>query len=183
MSLRSWAGFLPEKTVVMVRRRSGGPSIAVEHSADPAESIAQVASITASLKQNLLHGGRTEGATPAASRSGSLSSAGSVAKARVLVYFEAEPSNPELEFLLKMMSAIQLGAGDLAIEFGDFPEARATVAVGIGLGPKKAGRLHALRPDGFDLPALSAIQQNPAVKREAWEKLKQLAVRLKEFGG
>jgi hypothetical protein len=154
----------------------------VENPADPAESLAQVASITASLKQNLLHAGRAEGGTPAASRSTSLSTAASVGNARVLVYFEVEPSTSELEFLLRMMSAIQLTVGDLAIEYGDFPEARAPVAVGIGLAPKKAARLSALRPDRFELPALAAIQQDPVLKRESWEKLKQLAARLKELG-
>jgi hypothetical protein len=159
----------------MVRRRSGAaPSIPVEEPANPAESMAQIASITASLKHDLAVSNRLR---PPAETTTLPSSA-----ARVLVYLEAEPDAVDREFLLKMMSAIQLVEADLAIEFGDFPEARATVAVGIGLSSKKAARLRALRPDGFEIPALSAIQQNPAVKREAWEKLKQLSLRLKEFG-
>jgi len=166
----------------MVRRKSGGASVPVESPADPAESMAQVASITASLKQNLLSGGRVEAVTPAAMRSRSSSISAPVGNARVLVYLEAEPSTAEMEFLLKMMTAIQLAPGDLAIEFGEFPEARATVAVGVGLAPKKAARLSALRPDRFELPPLAAIQQDPALKRESWEKLKQLAARLKELG-
>lgn len=167
----------------MVRRKSGGASIPVESSADPAESMAQVSSITASLKQNLLQGGRAENVMPAATRSQSSSISAPLGNARVLVFLEAEPSTPEHEFLLKMMSAIQLGQEDLVLEFGDFPEARATrVAIGIGLSKKKSARLFSLRPDRFELPALAAIQQDPALKRESWEKLKQLAARLKELG-
>jgi hypothetical protein len=155
----------------------------VENPADSAESMAKVASIAASLKQSLLQGGRAEGVTSAAAKSPSVPTSAPVGNARVLVYLEAEPSASELEFLLKMMSAIHVGEEDLVLEFGDFPETRVTkIALGIGLSKKKSARLFSWRPDRVELPALSAIQQDPALKRESWEKLKQLAARLKELG-
>ncbi len=167
MSLRAWAGFLPSRTVVMVRRAAKvSASSAVEappRSWRPAESAAPVPHLK-----------------PSSSPSVSPQSSG---VRRVLLYLESEPHAVDRQFLLKMMAAIDLSERDVTMEWGEFPEAKTPIVLGVGLEGRKSSRLAALRPDRFELPALARIQSEPSVKREAWETLKRLARALRERSG
>ena len=151
----------------MVRRNGGSSQPVVS---DPSDSIARVSSITASLKQKLQHEPRV-----------SFSPEKETAPTKVLILLEAEPSASERTFLEKMMSAIQVMPHDFVVEWGAFPEHKAPVVVGLGLGVKQSERLLALRRDRFELPSLQSIQSDPQKKRMAWETLKKIAERLREL--
>ena len=99
----------------------------------------------------------------------------------VLLYLDREPPAAEREFLLKMMSAIQLSEDEVSFEWGDFPESKSLVILGVGLEIKKSKRMSALRPDAYEIPSVERIQGDLKLKREVWEKLKSLAIRLKEL--
>ena len=73
-----------------------------------------------------------------------------------------------------MMAAIGVDESHYVIEFGDFPECRATAVLGMGLSPRKWGRLLALRPDALELPSLESVLKDPEAKRLSWNKLKPL---------
>ncbi|MBU6376163.1 MAG: hypothetical protein KGQ59_09225 [Bdellovibrionales bacterium] len=181
MSVRSWKGFIPEKAVVMVRRSSqpkDSPSVPVQqHSADSTDPVASIATITAQLK-NALQQPRAESGPKSSVALGPQSTS---ERARVLVFLEGEPTKADRDFFLKMMAAIQVQEKDLVLEWGDFPEAKCPVVLGVGLSTKKSNRLSSLRPDRFELPALEAIQSDARTKRDAWELLKTISNKLKEF--
>ena len=153
MSLRSWAGFVPEKTVVMVRRKSGGASVPVEPESASPESIHRVSAIRDSLRQSLRPGAApaSEAPAPASRRATSVA---------LLLLLESEPSAEERVLLEKMMSAIHLEGDRFAVEWGEFPEVPASVVIGVGLGSRKADRLAAVRRDRFEIPSLPAIQSD-----------------------
>lgn len=176
MSLRSWAGFVPEKTVVMVRRKSGGASVPVEPEPASPESIHRVSAIRDSLRESLRPGAASssEAHAPAPVSRGA-------APVTLLLLLESEPSADERVLLEKMMTAIKLGQDRFAVEWGEFPEAPASVVIGVGLGSRKADRLAAVRRDRFEIPSLPAIQSDPLVKRAAWETLKKAAERLRSL--
>jgi len=148
-----------------------------QYSADSAGSLASIAAITANLKNSLQQSRLDSGTKPHA-----LTGSGAeVVSGRVLVFFESEPAEADRQFLIKMMAAIHLQQGELVLEWGDFPEKKCPIVLGVGLSSKKSTRLESLRPDRFELPSLSAIQSDPQIKREAWETLKLLAGKLKDL--
>ena len=97
---------------------------------------------------------------------------------KVLIFAERLLSSEESELLVKMMAAIGLTPKDYVVEAGEFPVASCPWVIAVGLSEKKLSRLEALRPDPTVLPQLSVIQSDVAQKREAWEKLKQLQIKL-----
>jgi len=151
--MSKWSGFLPKNALVMARKVKAAVPLQ-QPDQQPAEPLAQQA------PQTLL----SPNPNP---------------NPKILVFLESSPSAPALEFLTRMMAAIQMTPNDFVVEYGDFPQARAIEVIGMGLSARKAGRLSALRPDGFMLPSLEEIQSVPAQKKSAWEKLQQLQLRLK----
>jgi hypothetical protein len=95
-----------------------------------------------------------------------------------LVLLEAEPSVSDRAFLFKMLAAIQVAESQVVLEWGEFPQARPAVALGFGLSEKKDQRFHSFRQDRILLPSLTAIQTDLAIKRQVWETLKSIQVRL-----
>jgi len=167
MSLRSWRGFLPEKTVVMVRRRAASTA-PVESVVEPVQSIVRntfVPQLSSVPQMSSI-------ATPAAK----IAAPGVMPQ--VLVFLETAPQTADHELLTKMMAAIGVAESQFVVECGDFPETKATIALGMGLTPRKWGRLSAFRPDAIELPGLDVIQKDAEAKRLSWNKLKPLSLRL-----